>query len=158
MARPKNRQLVYGVHGVIGNELVIMPVDRARFLALTWKAMVKAKTWGALKTLAPPKAYREILAFQESPRSIRAGHPFYYFDMTPVRRMLTGSDWKAVEVELSLGLNPGPLPSSGPIASALAQEAGASVVTQYVTAFEVGVVPLDVTGVLDARLSSQVQP
>ena len=76
----------------------------------------------------------------------------------PVRRLLTGSDWKAVEVELSLGLNPGPLPSSGPIASALAQEAGASVVTQYVTAFEVGVVPLDVTGVLDARLSSQVQP
>ncbi len=77
----QNRQLVYGVHG---DELVIMLADRARHLALTWKAMVKAKTWGALRTLAPRKAYREILAFQESPRSIRAGHPFDYYEMTPV--------------------------------------------------------------------------
>lgn len=46
--------------------------------------MTKAKTWGALRALAPPKAYREILAFQESPRSIRAGHPFDYYEMTPV--------------------------------------------------------------------------
>ena len=81
MARTQNRQLVYGV---IGDELVIMPVDRARYLALTWKAMTKAKTWGALRTLAPPRAYREILAFQGSPRSIRAGHPFDYYVMTPV--------------------------------------------------------------------------
>ena len=81
MVRSQNRELVYGVYG---DELVVMPADRARYLALTWKAMTKAKTWGALRTLAPPKAYREILAFQESPRSIRAGHPFDYYEMTPV--------------------------------------------------------------------------
>ena len=81
MARSQNRELVYGEYG---DELVVMPADRARYLALTWKAMVKAKTWGALRTLAPPKAYREILAFQESPRSIRARHPFDYYEMTPV--------------------------------------------------------------------------
>ena len=81
MVRSQNRELVYGVYG---DELVVMPADRARYLALTWKAMTKAKTWGALRTLAPPKAYREILAFQESPRSIRAGHPFDYYVMTPV--------------------------------------------------------------------------
>ena len=31
-------------------------------------------------------------------------------------------DWKAVGVELSSGLNPGPLPASGPIATALARD------------------------------------
>ena len=81
MARSQNRELVYGVHG---DELVFIPADRARHLALTWKAMTKAKTWGALRMLAPPKAYREILAFQDSPRSIRAGHSFDYYEMTPV--------------------------------------------------------------------------
>ena len=77
---------------------------------------------------------------------------------TLVRRLLTASDWKAVSVELSLGLNPGPLPAAGPIAKALAQEAGANVVAQYVTAFEVQAAPFDVTRVLDARLSSEPQP
>ena len=40
----------------------------------------------------------------------------------PVRRLLTARDWKAVGVELSSGLNPGPLPASGPIATALARD------------------------------------
>ena len=76
----------------------------------------------------------------------------------PVRRLLTARDWKAVGVELSSGLNPGPLPASGPIAKALAAEAGTSLISQWVTAFEVDAVPLAVTRALDARLSSQVQP
>ena len=74
---------------------------------------------------------------------------------TPVRRMLSAADWKAVGIELSLGLNSGPLPASGPIAKALAQEAGASVITQYVMGFEVDAAPLDVTRALDTRLLSQ---
>jgi hypothetical protein len=39
---------------------------------------------GAFRGLAPLKAYRQILSFQESPRSIRAGHPFDFYEMTPV--------------------------------------------------------------------------
>ena len=78
---PNNKELVYGVYG---DELVLIPMHRAQHLALTWKAMVTAKTWGALRRLAPPKAYREILAFQESPRSIRAAHPFDYGEMAVV--------------------------------------------------------------------------
>ena len=79
--------------------------------------------------------------------------------VTPlVRRLLTASDWKAVSAELSLGLNPGPLPAAGPIAKALAQDAGANVIAQYVTAFEIQVAPLEVTRVLDARLSSEPHP
>ena len=74
---------------------------------------------------------------------------------TPVRRLLSAADWKAVGIELSLGLNSGPLPASGPIAKALAQEAGASVITQYVMGFEVDAAPLDVTRALDTRLLSQ---
>jgi len=77
---------------------------------------------------------------------------------TPVRRTLTGSDWKAVGAELSLGLNAGPLPVSGPIAKALAGEAGASLISQYVTAFEVDAVHLAVTRALDARLLRQPHP
>ena len=77
---------------------------------------------------------------------------------TLVRRLLTATAWKAVLVELSLGLNPGPLPVAGPIAKALAQDAGANVVAQYVTAFEIQAPPLDVTRVLDARLSSEPHP
>ena len=72
------------VHGVYADELVFIPTERARHLASTWKAMLKSKTWGELKKLAPLKAYREILQFQESPRSIRSGHVFDYYTMTPV--------------------------------------------------------------------------
>ncbi len=69
--------------------------------------------------------------------------------------MLAASDWKAVAVELSLGLNSGPLPAAGPIAKILAAEAGTSLISQWVTAFEVDQAPVEVTGVLDARLLSQ---
>ena len=41
------------------------------------------------------------------------------------------------------------------IGKALAQEAGASVITQYVMGFEVDAAPLDVTRALDTRLLSQ---
>jgi hypothetical protein len=74
---------------------------------------------------------------------------------TLVRRFLTVSDWKAIAEELSLGLNPGPLPVSGPIVKALAQDAASSVVVQYVTAFETHAMPLDLEEALDARLSSE---
>jgi len=77
----RDRNIVTGLHG---DELVFIPANRARDIARTWKAMLKAQTWKALKKFAPPEAYREILAFQESPRSIRGWHPFDYDTMTPV--------------------------------------------------------------------------
>jgi len=77
---------------------------------------------------------------------------------TLVRRLLTAGDWKAVAVELSPGLNSGPLLPSGPIAKAFAQDAGASVIAQYVMGFEVDAAPLEVTHALDARLLSQPHP
>jgi len=79
--------------------------------------------------------------------------------VTPlVRRMLAASDWKAIIQELSLGLNPGPLPAAGPIAKAVAHEARASVVVQWVTSFEIQAAPLHVALTLDTRLRSEPHP
>ena len=77
---------------------------------------------------------------------------------TLLRRMLAPSDWKAVASELSLGLPPGPLPASGSIARALAHEAGANVVAQYVTSFDISAGPMEVARALDARLLSEPYP
>jgi hypothetical protein len=74
---------------------------------------------------------------------------------TLMRRMLTATEWKAVIHELSLGLNPGPLPSSGPIAKALTQDAGSNLVVQYVTAFESHAEPSDLARALDTRLLNE---
>jgi hypothetical protein len=70
------------VYGEYEDELVFIPAARARHLALTWKAMLRARTWGELRKFAPPRAYDEILKFNE-PRSIRAWHSFDYVEMTP---------------------------------------------------------------------------
>src|SRR5688500_18550808 len=72
-----------------------------------------------------------------------------------VRRMLSASEWKVVTWELSMGLNPGPLPASGPIAKALAGEAGANVIAQYLTSFDIETGPMDVARALDSRLLSE---
>ena len=49
-----------------------------------------------------------------------------------IRRMLAAADWKAIQTEVSLGMNPGPLPANGAIGRALAGEASRSLIAQSV--------------------------
>ena len=73
-----------------------------------------------------------------------------------IRRMLAAADWKAVQAEIALGLNPGPLPADGAIGCSLAGEASRSLILQYVSAVPVNAIPSDVTTALDAILRGQL--
>ena len=66
-----------------------------------------------------------------------------------IRRMLAAADWKAIQAEVALGLNPGPLPADGAIGRALAGEGSRSLIAQYVTALPVSGSPSKVTGFLE---------
>lgn len=68
--------------------------------------------------------------------------------------MLAAADWKAIQAEIALGLNPGPLPADGALARALAGEASRSLIAQYVTALPIHTRPLDSTAALDNYLGS----
>lgn len=74
-----------------------------------------------------------------------------------VRRMLTPADWKAIEAEIALGVNPGPLPADGALGRALTGEVSRSVVCQYVTARGISARPAEVAGVLDAWIREHTQ-
>ena len=69
--------------------------------------------------------------------------------------MLAAADWKAIEAEVALGLNPGPLPADGPIGRALAGDASRSLIAQYVTAAPIHAAPFEATSALDRFLRSQ---
>jgi hypothetical protein len=71
------------------------------------------------------------------------------------RRFGAGRVWPEIEHELSLGLNPGPLPAAGPIAQLLAGEAARSVVVQYVTAQPIAVEGVGAAVALDRLLRDQ---
>jgi hypothetical protein len=49
-----------------------------------WRTLVESTTWGELKRLAPPAAYRDILRWNEhrAPAELRADAPFDYYEMT----------------------------------------------------------------------------
>ena len=72
--------------------------------------------------------------------------------------MLKAADWKAIEAEIALGLNPGPLPADAALARALAGEVSRSLIAQYVTAAPVSAASLDVTAALDKYLRSSPPP
>lgn len=74
-----------------------------------------------------------------------------------IRRMLAAADWKAVQAEIALGLNPGPLPADGAIGRALSGDASRGVIAQYVTTVEIDATPSVVVSALDGLLRSQPQ-
>lgn len=69
-----------------------------------------------------------------------------------MRRFTSTQGWKEVEAEISVGLNPGPLPADGPIARLFGDGTAKSLVVQYVTVAEIEASPLDVMASLDAML------
>ena len=69
-----------------------------------------------------------------------------------VRRFADVKVWKEIELDLSLGLEPGPLPSDRPLVRLLAGEQAKALVVQYVTAFDVQADPHELPSQLDARL------
>ena len=77
---------------------------------------------------------------------------------TLMRRMLAAADWTAIQAEIMLGLNPGPLPADGALGRALAGDASRTLIAQYVTALPVNARPVDVTSELDAFLRKQPDP
>jgi hypothetical protein len=73
-----------------------------------------------------------------------------------VRRFGVARTWLEVEHELSLGLNPGPLPADGPIAQLLVGDAARAVVVQYVTVQMIAVDGAGAAIALDRVLRDQV--
>ena len=73
-----------------------------------------------------------------------------------VRRFADVKAWKDIELDLGLGLEPGPLPADLHIVRLIAGEQAKALITQYVTAFEPQAEPLALTDALDAKLREQV--
>jgi hypothetical protein len=71
------------VYGEYGDQLVFIPEPRARFLAQVGDALLNSETWGDLKRLAPPEAYREIRRHNSDrdPSELRPDAPFDYYEM-----------------------------------------------------------------------------
>jgi hypothetical protein len=75
------------VSGEYGEHIVFILERRAHFLSQVWCAPLKSKTWGDLKQLAPPSAYREIRRRNRDKLAPSALHPnaaFDYYEMTGV--------------------------------------------------------------------------
>lgn len=72
-----------------------------------------------------------------------------------VRRFSDVKAWKEIELDLGLGLEPGPLSTDLTLVRLLAGEQAKALVVQYVTAFDVRGEPLELTAVLDAKLREQ---
>lgn len=75
-----------------------------------------------------------------------------------LRRFATPAIWREVAHEISMGLNPGPLPAEAHLAQLLAGEASRSIVVQWVTATVVDAAPEGVTERLDATLKAADVP
>lgn len=72
-----------------------------------------------------------------------------------VRRFASPKVWLEIEHEVSMGLNPGPLPAASHLAQLLVADASPSIVVQWVTAVQVDAAPAEMTGALDAMLKQQ---
>ena len=73
-----------------------------------------------------------------------------------IRRMLKPADWKAIQAEIALGLNPGPLPASAALARTLAGGVSRDLIVQYALSVPLDAAPLDVAVVLDTLLRQQI--